>query len=201
MSDSFTRALRPFANKIKSMLGKAILSAISDSSNMQIVKIEGMDGDVFTDVERLQEYGLSSIPPAGAEVIYAALNGNRDHIVVLTTGYSKDRPKGSTGDTFVWSIHKNKISLTKDGLKIEDQFGNTIDMIDGQININGESKSFVTHAELNTALQTFIAALNTHTHGSLGPGTPSAPVPTTQPLVPLTLDISASQTTTVKTGG
>lgn len=67
----------------------------------------------------------------------------------------------------------------------------------GVINLNGDSKSFVTHAELNTALQTFITALNLHVHsGVTTGGSSSGP-----PLSSMSLDISASETEKVKTGG
>lgn len=60
-----------------------------------------------------------------------------------------------------------------------------------EIQLNGTSKKFVTYDELNTAIQTFINSLNLHTHPSNG-----AP-----PTTPMSLDISSSQTTTIKTGG
>lgn len=65
------------------------------------------------------------------------------------------------------------------------------------IELNGNSKRFVTHAELDTALQTHITALNVHTHSGVttGPGTSGPPVN------PLSLDISAAETQTIKTGG
>lgn len=60
------------------------------------------------------------------------------------------------------------------------------------IELNGNSKTFVTYAALNTALQGLVlainAALGTKESGSSSPGT-------------LSLDISAAETTTVKTGG
>ncbi len=64
----------------------------------------------------------------------------------------------------------------------------------GEITLNGDSKSFVTHAELDAALQTFIASLNTHTHP-----TPSGP--SSVPTAPMSIDISAAGTITIKTGG
>ena len=68
--------------------------------------------------------------------------------------------------------------------------------IDGEfVELNGADKTFVTHAELDTALQTFISALNSHTHPTAAVGPPSPPT------APMSLDISASATTTIKTGG
>lgn len=61
----------------------------------------------------------------------------------------------------------------------------------GEITFNGDDKVFVTHAALDSALQTFITALNTHVHA--GNGIP--------PTVPMNINISAAATTTIKTGG
>jgi len=63
------------------------------------------------------------------------------------------------------------------------------------IELNGNGKKFVTHSELNTALQTFITALNLHTHPTAAVGSPSPPTS------PMSLNIASAATTTVKTGG
>lgn len=65
----------------------------------------------------------------------------------------------------------------------------------GNISLNGDSKKFVTHTELNTALQTFMTALNLHIH------TVASFEPSTPPTVSMSLDISSASTTTIKTGG
>lgn len=66
----------------------------------------------------------------------------------------------------------------------------------GKIKLNGDSKQFVTWAELNQALSTFTTALASHTHNITSPGNPSGPavgIPS--------IDISSAKTTTVVTGG
>lgn len=70
--------------------------------------------------------------------------------------------------------------------------GKSIVISGSEIDIGGSSKAFVTHAELNTALQTFITALNLAFATKLdGGGAAGA----------LSIDISAAATTGVKTGG
>jgi len=78
-----------------------------------------------------------------------------------------------------------------------------------KINLNGDSKSLVTWGELDTALSNFkssiVSAIETaiagHTHaGVMSGGAVSATGLLTAPLF-ITIDISASKTTTVKTGG
>lgn len=62
----------------------------------------------------------------------------------------------------------------------------------GNIDLNGDGKKFVTHAELDTALQAFITALNINIGTKLdGAGTPGT----------ASLDISAAETTTIRTDG
>lgn len=65
--------------------------------------------------------------------------------------------------------------------------------IDGvAIHLNGSSKEFVTHAELDIALQLMVTAINSALATKKDePGSPGT----------VTLDISAAKTTTVKTGG
>ena len=61
------------------------------------------------------------------------------------------------------------------------------------IELNGNTKQFVTWDALNTALATLCGLLSAHVHASLGSPSPS--------LVGLSCDISAAKTTTIKTGG
>ena len=65
-----------------------------------------------------------------------------------------------------------------------------------KIKLNGDAKQFVTWAELNAALNQFVTLLNTHVHTCAAPSSPSSP-----PVAPMTIDISAAKTTTVVTGG
>lgn len=65
-----------------------------------------------------------------------------------------------------------------------------------KIELNGNSKQFVTWAELNSAIEMFMTALNTHVHSNGNEGGPTG-----APTVPLEFDITNAKTTTVVTGG
>lgn len=65
-----------------------------------------------------------------------------------------------------------------------------------KIELNGNTKRFVTWDELNTALSTFTTALNTHVHTCAAPESPTTP-----PVTPMQIDISAAKTSTIVTGG
>lgn len=92
-------------------------------------------------------------------------------------------------------IKKGKLSVTAED-DIEVGCNNHKINARQKIELNGNSKQFVTWTELNAALNNFITLLNTHTHTCASPGSPSSP-----PIAPMTIDISGAKTTTIVTGG
>lgn len=72
------------------------------------------------------------------------------------------------------------------------------------IELNGNTKQFVTYEELNSALQDLWTKIKGHTHPVSTTGSSTSQTGTasaSQELSPVNLDISASKTTTVVTGG
>ncbi len=63
------------------------------------------------------------------------------------------------------------------------------------IELAGNTKNLVTHAELDTALQNFITALNSHVHSGVTTGGGSSAIPVT----PLSLDISTAEAARLET--
>lgn len=90
---------------------------------------------------------------------------------------------------------RNKTTQTGGDVSVTTEGTHKIDAT--AIEFNGNAKPFVTHAELDAALQAMVTLINAHVH--FFPATATAP--TSPPTVPTTVDISASATTTVKTGG
>ena len=89
--------------------------------------------------------------------------------------------------------YRGKIG-TGSGLEIIYE-GNFIRVSAEGIDINGDTKYFVTHAELDAALQMYNTLLMAHVHGGVLPGGSS----TSPPSSPLTIDITAAKTMTVRT--
>ena len=88
-------------------------------------------------------------------------------------------------------VNGNKEEMTTTGIKWTDTNSNTIETTGTTVDINGNSKKFVTYTELNTALQLMVTAANnlyltSADNGVTGGG--------------LTLDISASESTKARTG-
>lgn len=96
-------------------------------------------------------------------------------------------------------IHNNSKITFKDngdidisGANINIDGSSNVNIDGANINLNGSTKYFVTYTELDTALQTFVSALNSTFASKLnGTGTSGA----------LVLNIAAAKTNTVKTAG
>lgn len=124
--------------------------------------------------------GVVGRPPKGARVVFLPL-GERYGVVVAAHNYALGIEVGE-GETTVYSTDAGGGTLKA---RIDLDAG-------GNVDLNGSAKRLVTHSELNTALQALVAAINTALGGKLdGAGTAGA----------LTLDISAAETQTVRTGG
>ncbi len=91
----------------------------------------------------------------------------------------------------------NNILETKNtGIEATDCNGNTLKTnATGFIDINGNTKKFVTYTELNNAIALFLIAIMAHVHTSAAPG-----APTSTPTAPITFDISASESQKARTG-
>lgn len=66
------------------MLAKAVMKKVIDSLGRQTAQVEVTKGELIDDVERMQDYGFSSNPPAsGTDALIAFLGGSRDQGVIV----------------------------------------------------------------------------------------------------------------------
>jgi hypothetical protein len=150
----------------------------SNTGKSTIIKTSAAGGQE-RETELYHNPGISSGPTPNDTAVTVE-SGTSGRISVATQNYRLE-VEVTAGQTKIYSTSADGETL-KSLIELDTS---------GNIKLNGDSKAFVTHAELNTALQTFITALNLHVHGSSG----------TPPTSPMALDISTAATTTIKTGG
>jgi phage gp45-like len=145
---------------------------------------EGFEGQTVT-TEVYQAPGVLAIPGDGARGVWLPIGGSgRYGVVVALQNYALNITI-EAGETAIYST-------TADGQTVQALVKLKAD---GTIELNGNSKRLVTWDELDAALQSLKTALNSHTHPTAATGPPSPPT------VPLSIDITAAKTTTLKTGG
>ena len=104
------------SDRIKASISKALIKAVTDSNDIQLVKVPGLSGETQDGLERIQNYGMTSNPPNDSEAVVAAVGGSRDHCVVIACDSGQYRVTSlERGEVAYYSQHGQTILLKTDG--------------------------------------------------------------------------------------
>ncbi|MEJ1411080.1 MAG: phage baseplate assembly protein V [Candidatus Sedimenticola sp. (ex Thyasira tokunagai)] len=158
------RLLAPLTRRLRIMVSRAVINLVNDGQGLQELQLTLLAGEEADGVERIQEYGFTSAPKAGAEAVALAVGGSRAHTVVIATDDRRYRIKGlASGEVAIYDDHGQVIKLARDGIRIVAPNGLHID---GDVTVTGD------------LIASDISLVN-HTHGGIEPGggTTGAPNP------------------------
>lgn len=116
------RFLAPMSTRIRMMVARAVCRAVNDAGGLQAVQVSLLADEVKDGVERVQNYGLTSVPLPGAEGVAVFVGGNRDHGVVIAMDDRRYRLKGlEGGEVALYTLddqeaHGHRIVLRRGGL-------------------------------------------------------------------------------------
>lgn len=111
--DALRRLLRPLELRLAALVSRGVASRVDDKTLLQELQVRLLAGEVRGRVERFQEFGFSSVPPAGSEAVVLSVGATRDHAVALGVEHRASRPKGlAEGDVQVYSGGLDFIRLT-----------------------------------------------------------------------------------------
>lgn len=111
-------ALNRLAARIRISATRAIVALINDANGLQAAQVTTL-ADTVRDAERLQNYGLTSVPLSGAEGVALALGGSTDHTVVICVDDRRYRLKGlSAGEVALYDDMGHRVHLTRTGIVI-----------------------------------------------------------------------------------
>jgi len=114
------KVIDPLRRRVRLMISRAVLSAISDGAGIQMVQVKLLDGEVRDGVERFQNYGQTSVPHAGAEGVMACVSGNRDHGIVIVMDDRRYRLKGlESGEVAMYDDLGQVVHLKRSGILVE----------------------------------------------------------------------------------
>lgn len=87
-----------------------------DSRSAQLLQVKLNDSETRDDTPRIAEFGLTSRPPEGSDVLVVFLGGDRSKGVVVATAHQASRPKGLlVGEAMLYDLWGKSVYLTKDG--------------------------------------------------------------------------------------
>lgn len=112
----FERLVRPLKTRLASMIVRGVVELVDDSKRLQLLQIGGFEGGPLDDGEHFQQYGFSSNPLPGAEVVAIFPNGDRAHPLIVAGGDRRTRPTGGDpGDVTLYHYAGAKIRLLESG--------------------------------------------------------------------------------------
>ena len=87
-----------------------------DSRSAQLLQVKLNDSETRDDTPRIAEFGMTSRPPEGSDVLVVFLGGDRSKGVVVATAHQGSRPKGLfAGETMLYDLWGKSVYLTKAG--------------------------------------------------------------------------------------
>jgi phage baseplate assembly protein V len=175
MMGQLNKAMQPMRDRIKMMVARGVIKAISDSGGIQTLQAGLLADELKDGLERFQQYGFTSHPHAGAEAAIMFMGGNRDHGVVIAVDDKRYRLKGLQG---------GEVALyTDEGDKVVLKRGNNIEITTKTLTIKAETKvrmetptlevtgNIIDNCDSNSVtVKQARDTYNLHTHSDVQPG-------------------------------
>lgn len=117
---SLHRLLEPIRRRIALMFRRAVASLVKDENPVQIMQLKMFRGECRSQVERIQEYGFSSVPMPGAQAVAACVDGECGHELVIATDDRRYRPRKKAPGSLMLYTCANKNPDAKDAKDGED---------------------------------------------------------------------------------
>jgi len=186
--DDMKRFMAPLQRRVMLAIGRGTLGPVDDDDGLQRSQVTLLAGETRDNVERIQPYGLSAVPMAGADVLVVCVGGNRDHPVIIGVDDRRHRPTGmQAGDVCIYSHqtgHKitlkadRTIEIEGDEITIKADTKITLEAplveVTGALDVMGDIRDRA--ATGGMSLNGMRADYNTHVHGGgPGPTPPMAP--------------------------
>ena len=188
------RMVQPVWNRIMMLIARGVLEAVSDDKNLQLVKMDLLEGENRDGLERFQNYGFTSNPKPGAEGIILFPSGNREHGIVVCIDDRRFRLKGlKSGEVALYTDEGDFIHFLRGGIiKVKAstkviletplvettakmKVGSDLEVV-GKADVAG----VVTGSNVvggGTSLATIKSVFNTHTHPETGVTTGATTTP------------------------
>jgi phage baseplate assembly protein V len=116
--------LKVLGNHIKMMIARAVISAVNDSGQAQMVSVQLLDNESRSEIERVQQFGFTSRPHPDAVGVVIFQNGNRSLGWMVGENDRRYRPRDlQPGDCVMYSDQDqpdgaHRIELTRNRLTL-----------------------------------------------------------------------------------
>ena len=99
-----SRLLAPLRRRIALMVRRAVIDLVNDDNPVQAMQLRLYKGEIRQGVERIQEYGFSSVPLPEGQAVAVCVDGEAGHELVIATDDRRWRPrKKNPGDVTLYT--------------------------------------------------------------------------------------------------
>ena len=154
MIEQIKKLLEPIHRRVMNLISRGQVLKIDDSKGIQRVDVNLFSDEIHNNVERFQNYGFTSNPLNGSEVVALFHSGNREHGIIVSIDNKKFRLKG---------LERGEVAIyTDEGDKIHFKRNKTIEFSTKQLIINSVDKVTVNtkDAEINASVSAKITTQN-----------------------------------------
>lgn len=103
------RLLDPIRRRIALLLRRCVIDEVKDENPIQVMKLKLFKGEVRKGVERMQQYGVSSVPLKDCQALAACVDGECGHEIVILAEDRRYRPrKQKPGSVMIYSNANRK---------------------------------------------------------------------------------------------
>ncbi|MET3132230.1 phage baseplate assembly protein V [Oxalobacteraceae bacterium GrIS 1.11] len=105
--------------RVLMLIGRGRVTTGDDSGNVQMLQVKLNEGHVRDGTPRLAEFGFTSMPPNGSDVMLLFIAGDRSNGVIVATGHQASRMKNlKAGEVAIYDDQGQSIHLTRAGIVI-----------------------------------------------------------------------------------
>lgn len=114
--EQLEKFIAPLKRRVLQSVARALIKTISDDKGLQKLQVELLADEVHSNVDRVQEYGFTSVPLPGAEGVFVSVGGSREHGVIIAIDDRRYRLKNlAPGEVALYTDEGDKIHFQRGG--------------------------------------------------------------------------------------
>lgn len=104
------------ARRVLNAIGRGRVTTSNDSGVVQLIQAKFNDLETIDGMPRIAEFGFTSRPPTGSDVLAVFIGGDRSSGVIAGTNHQASRPKGlAEGESKLYSVDGKYVYITASG--------------------------------------------------------------------------------------
>lgn len=114
--------------KIFLVAGRGTLKTVDNTKTTAKVQGEFIKDEIISDIEKLEDYGFTSYPEEGAQIVAIFIDGNREQGLAIRTHDRRYRPTDlEPGEACMYHKSGSRVTMKADGsIEVESTVGITL---------------------------------------------------------------------------